>query len=158
MAIWHTSRENSPGAKQSQIQRLKRAATPCLFLALFGALFMAAEAQAVPAGFVDEPVASGLDRPVAMAFAPDGRLFIAEQAGAVRVLKGGSLRSSPFVRLSVDSTGDRGLRVLAFHPNFSANPLLYLSHTVPGAPPHNRVTRFTASGDVAQPGSAAAIL
>jgi glucose/arabinose dehydrogenase len=117
-----------------------------------------AKAHAVPAGFVDELVTSGLDRPVAMAFAPDGRLFITEQGGAVRVVKGGSLRSTPFVSLNVDSTGERGLLGLALHPNFAVNSLLYVYHTVPGTPPHNRVTRFTASGDVAQPGSAATIL
>ena len=47
---------------------------------------------------------------------------------------------------------------MALHPNFATNGYVYLYHTVPGAPAHNRVTRFTADGDVAVPGSAVPIL
>jgi glucose/arabinose dehydrogenase len=118
----------------------------------------ATDAVAVPAGFVDELVAGGLSAPTAMAFAPDGRLFVAEQAGAVRVVKDGALLAAPFVRLTVDPDGERGLLGIAFHPNFAGNGFVYLYHTVPGSPAHNRVTRFTASGDVARAGSAVPIL
>ena len=45
---------------------------------------------AVPAGFTETTVASGLSGPTAMAFAPDGRLFVAEQTGALRVIKNGT--------------------------------------------------------------------
>ena len=110
-------------------------------------------AQAVPPGFVDELVAGGIARPTAMAFAPDGRLFVTEQGGSVRVVKAGALRSTPFVRLTVDSQGERGLLGIAFHPNFAANRFVYLYHTVPGATAHNRITRFTARGNVALPES-----
>ena len=40
---------------------------------------------------------------------PDGRLFECEQGGALRVVAGGQLRATPFLRLSVDSNGERGL-------------------------------------------------
>src|SRR4051812_41382406 len=44
-----------------------------------------------PAGFVDEQVTPGLTNPPAMEFAPDGRLFVPQQGGALRVVKNGAL-------------------------------------------------------------------
>ena len=122
------------------------------------ALALARPASAVPDGFRDELVTGGLRLPTAMAMAPDGRVFIAEQAGALRVVKGGALRPTPFVSLRVNSVGERGLLGVALHPNFATNGYVYLYHTVPGSPAHNRVTRFTAAGDVARAGSAVTIL
>ena len=86
----------------------------------------------------------------AMAFAPDGRLFVCLQSGQVRVVnKDGVLLASPFVTLSVDSIGERGLLGVAFDPNFASNHYVYVYYTVPGSPAHNRISRFTAYGDVA---------
>jgi glucose/arabinose dehydrogenase len=93
-----------------------------------------------------------------MAFAPDNRLFVCEQDGALRVLKNGALLTTPFVSLSVESTGERGLLGVAFDPNFAANQLVYVYYTTNAVPIHNRVSRFTASGDVALPGSEEVIL
>src|SRR5438067_430587 len=107
----------------------------------------------LPAGFTESLVAGGLPSPSAMAFAPDGRLFVLEQTGAVRVIKNGSLLATPFLTLTVDSSGERGLLGIAFDPNFAADHFLYLYHTVPGSPAHNRVSRFTAAGDSAVSGS-----
>ena len=59
----------------------------------------------VPSGFVDEVFASGLSNPTAMAFAPDGRLFICQQGGQLRVFKNGTLLSTPFLTVTVDSQG-----------------------------------------------------
>ncbi|NPC80529.1 hypothetical protein HPC49_20175, partial [Pyxidicoccus fallax] len=44
-----------------------------------------------------------------MAFAPDGRLFVREQAGILRVIQNGVLLSQPFVTVSTDNQGERGL-------------------------------------------------
>ena len=93
-----------------------------------------------------------------MAFAPDGRLFVCLQGGQLRVIKNGSLLSTPFVNLTVDSSGERGLLGIAFDPNFAANQYVYLYYTVPTSPIHNRVSRFTAASDTAVPGSQAIIL
>ena len=54
-------------------------------------------------------VASGLSSPTAMDFAPDGRLFVCLQGGQLRVIKNGSLLPTPFISLTVDSNGERGL-------------------------------------------------
>jgi len=93
-----------------------------------------------------------------MAFAPDGRLFVCQQGGQLRVVKTGSLLSTPFVSLTVDSSGERGLLGIAFDPNFATNHYLYVYYTVATSPIHNRVSRFTAAGDTAVPGSEAIIL
>jgi glucose/arabinose dehydrogenase len=93
-----------------------------------------------------------------MGFAPDGRLFVCLQTGQLLVIKNGALLANPFVSLTVDSFGERGLLGIAFDPNFASNQFVYVYHTVPGTPAHNRVSRFTANGDVAAVGSETAIL
>ena len=55
-----------------------------------------------------------------MQFAPDGRLFVCEQGANLRVIKNGVLLPTPFVSLTVDSSGERGLLGMAFDPDFSA--------------------------------------
>jgi glucose/arabinose dehydrogenase len=108
-------------------------------------------AAVVPANFVDAPVVSGLASPTLMAIAPDGRIFVSEQAGRVRVIKNGVLLPTPFVTLSVNSSGERGALGIAFDPAFASNQFVYLYYTSTSGP-HNRVSRFTASGDVASGG------
>ncbi|HEX8912192.1 MAG TPA: PQQ-dependent sugar dehydrogenase [Humisphaera sp.] len=112
-------------------------------------------------GFVQSTFVDGLDRPTAMAFAPDGRLFVAEQGGALRVVAAGAVLPDPFVSLDVDDAGERGLIGVALDPAFAANGFVYVHYTVPGegaVAPHNRVSRFTAAGDAAAPGSEAVLL
>jgi glucose/arabinose dehydrogenase len=117
-----------------------------------------ASATTLPFGFVETTVASGIASPTAMAIAPNGRIFVCSQTGALRVIKNGVLLATPFVNLSVDSVGERGLLGVAFDPNFNLNHFIYLYYTVPGNPSHNRVVRFTANGDVALPGSRVILL
>src|SRR5688572_27474837 len=78
-----------------------------------------AEAVTLPSGFKQTAVAVGLTNPTAMQFAPDGRIFVLEQAGNVLIFKNGELVPTPFVTLSVDSTNERGLLGIAFDPNFN---------------------------------------
>jgi glucose/arabinose dehydrogenase len=70
----------------------------------------------------------------------------------LRVIKNGALVPTPFLTVTVDSSGERGLLGVAFDPNFVSNQLVYVYYTVP-TPAHNRVSRFIASGDVALAGS-----
>ena len=106
-------------------------------------------------GFTETQIASGLSTPTAMTVAPDGRVFITEQNGQLRVVAGGTLLSTPALSLAVDSSGERGLIGVTLDPNFSANNFIYLQYTVPGSggPAHNRVSRFTMSGNAVTPGS-----
>ena len=118
----------------------------------------AASAATLPPGFTEMLVAGGLRRPTAMAMAPDGRIFVAEQQGALRVVKDGTLLPSPFVTLAVSSSGERGLIGVAFDPDFEANQFVYVHYTATSPTIHNRVSRFTASGDVAVAGSEVVVL
>lgn len=115
-------------------------------------------AQTYPAGFSQVQVAGGISEPTVMAFAPDGRIFVAEQAGRLRVIKNGALLPTPFVQLSVNSSGERGLIGIALDPDFETNNYIYLYYTVPSSPIHNRISRFTANGDVVLAGSETIIL
>ena len=115
-------------------------------------------AATLPAGFTETRVATGLSNPTAMEFAPDGRLFVCLQDGRLRVIKNGALLSTPFLSLTVDSSGERGLLGIAFDPNFASNNFVYVYYTATTSPRHNRVSRFTANGDVAVAGSELAIL
>jgi len=105
----------------------------------------------VPAAFNDVQVATGLTNPTQMEFAPDGRIFVSEQPGRVRIIKNGSLLSAPFVTLNVNSDGERGALGLAFDPAFASNHYVYVYYTSASGP-HNRVSRFIANGDTAAGG------
>ncbi len=118
----------------------------------------AAIAATLPSGFTESTIAAGMSSPTAMAFAPDGRVFVAEQAGSLRVIKNGALLATPFVTLTVDSSGERGLLGVAFDPNFATNHFVYVYYTTPSPAVHNRVSRFTANGDVAVAGSEVVLL
>src|SRR3954453_17924082 len=108
---------------------------------------------ALPAGFREVPVATGLANPTAMELAPDGRIFVLEQAGTVRVIKNGQLLPTPFAPLNVDSSGGGGLPAIAFDPGFASNHYLYLYYTTDAGGAHNRISRFVAAGDAVQAGS-----
>src|SRR5215216_4069811 len=106
-----------------------------LGLVLFIALISAGSASAatVPTGFTDSLVANGLTDPTAMALASDGRIFVCEQRGTLRVIKNGALLPTPFLTVTVDSSGERGLLGVTFDPilrpinwSMSTTPFLLL--------------------------------
>jgi glucose/arabinose dehydrogenase len=102
-------------------------------------------ALSVPAGFSGSTVVSGLNDPTAMAFAPDGRLFVCQQGGALRVVAGGQLLPAAFLQLPVDNAGERGLLGVTFDPGFASNRFVYVYYTVRAPNLHNRLSRFRAS-------------
>ena len=132
-----------------------------LFIAIVFLLYslsFSASAATLPSGFIETTLASGIASPTAMAIAPGGPIFVCSQTGALRVIKNGVLLTTPFVTLSVDSVGERGLLGVALDPHFTLNHYIYLYYTVPGNPSHNRVVRLTANGDVVLPGSRVILL
>jgi glucose/arabinose dehydrogenase len=113
-------------------------------------------AGTVPTGFSDVPavtLGSGktLDRPVGMAFLPDGRVLVIEQVSAkIRLFVGGSLSTTdPVVSLPGVNPegGEEGLLGIAVDPGWPARPYLYI-HCGDGSGPHIRVSRYTASGEL----------
>jgi glucose/arabinose dehydrogenase len=125
---------------------------------IFSLLAYSLLAGTPPTGFSEVVVASGLSSPTAFAFAPDGRIFICQQTGAVRVVKNGTLLSTPFTTFTVDSVGERGLLGIAFDPNFAVNNYVYFYYTVNATPRFNLVVRLTANGDVALANSEVVLL
>jgi glucose/arabinose dehydrogenase len=118
-------------------------------------------AVSVPDGFVVDIVANGLAKPTGVAVAPDGTVFIAEQRGLVRVVRGGAMQVGPFLDLQ-DEVGfawDRGLLSIELDPAFDQNGFVYLFLVVdpipgrpeepPQTPTFGRIVRYRAieSGD-----------
>ena len=99
-----------------------------------GSLMLPAAAAAVtlPAGFEETVVFSGLTRPTAIQFASDGRVFVAEKSGVIKVFDN-LTDTTPTVfadlRTKVHNYWDRGLLGLALHPNFPATPYVYVLYT-----------------------------
>ena len=121
---------------------------------------IATAASHLPEGFEEVQVAEGIIAPVAMEFSPDGRLFVSQQSGQLRVIKDGALLVDPFLTVSVLSGFQRGLQGLAFDPSFEANGYVYVYYTSADTG-RNRLSRFTASQsypDVADPNSDLVIL
>jgi glucose/arabinose dehydrogenase len=112
-------------------------------------------ARSVSAGFEkDEAFVTGLAGATAFAQAADGRFFIAQQTGELRVVDAQrNLLAAPFVQLGVDANGERGLIGVALHPDFASNGFVYVHYTTPQGGTHNRISRFTANGNVALAGS-----
>ncbi len=121
-----------------------------------------AQAQTAPGGFVVETVVPNLTTPTAIAFAPDGRMFIALKSGVVRIFSNNQLLPTPFIDISdqVNNRIDRGLIGLAVHPQFPQQPYVYLffTHDPPGVAPDGdgarvsrlmRVTADAANSNVA---------
>ena len=129
-----------------------------VFLFAFTLAFLHARTVTVRSDFVDTQWVGGLSKATAMDFAPDGRLFVCEQGGALRVIKNGQLLAEPFVTLKAHNAGERGLLGIAFDPNFVSNQYLYLYYTAHTPAIHNRISRFTANGDVALLNSEVTIL
>lgn len=90
--------------------------------------------------------------PTDIAFAPDGRIFILEKNGLVKIYKDGDVNPIPFLDLTdrVNSLQERGLLGIALDPDFETNGYVYLYYTNDN-PLENRVSRFTAAGDLAVP-------
>src|SRR5438309_5125893 len=76
-----------------------------------------------------ETTATGLEVPWALAFAADGRLFVTERVGRIRVVKDGRLEPAPVATLSVAAQGEAGLMGLALDPRFGDTGHLYVCYT-----------------------------
>jgi glucose/arabinose dehydrogenase/PKD repeat protein len=122
-----------------------------LSLAAATAVPSPAPLASVPAGFVDQFVAS-ISLPTALAFTPDGRLLVTSQTGQLWVIENGVKLPAPALDLSarICSQVERGLLGIAVDPGFAVNQYVYLFYTfkVTGCGnttnvPVNRVSRFT---------------
>jgi glucose/arabinose dehydrogenase len=94
-------------------------------------------------------VKSGFSSPVLVTNAGDGsgRLFVVEQTGRIRILKGSTLLATPFLDLhtAISCCGERGLLGLAFHPSYPAVPYFYVNFTDTHG--NTAIDRFTVSSN-----------
>jgi glucose/arabinose dehydrogenase/fibronectin type 3 domain-containing protein len=95
---------------------------------------------------------------VGLAFAPDGRLFVWQKNGVVRVIKNGVMLPTPFIDLSakVNTFDDRGFWGFTFDPDFATNGYVYMTYVYEPTPDPNssgaRTSRLTrATADPANP-------
>jgi glucose/arabinose dehydrogenase len=112
----------------------------------------------LPAALRLAEVGRGLEAPVYVTNAGDDRLFVVEQVGRIRIVRNGVLEATPFLDLTgiVTAGGERGLLSVAFHPDYATNGFLYVNYTDSAG--DTQITRYHATGDVAEPGSAKPIL
>src|SRR3954467_1045725 len=146
-------------------------AVPAVVVVLVCLAVSPAAAAPLPAGFQDSAVLAGLDRPTAVSFSSDGRVFVAQKNGVVKVFSSLSATSGTTfadLRSQVDDYWDRGLLGMALDPQFPTRPYVYvlyaydapLGATAPvwndacsdptgnGCVISGRLSRLTASGDV----------
>jgi glucose/arabinose dehydrogenase len=117
-----------------------------------------------------ERIASGLSRPVGLAYAHNGgnRLFVLEQhTGRIKILDLGTntVLTTPFLGIDGLAGGnEQGLLSMAFHPDYQTNGLFYVNVTVPGGIFGGGVTeirRYQVSAtdpNLADPGSVSVIM
>ncbi len=110
----------------------------CLGLASLCSLAVVSLASGsdLPSGFQDAPVIEGLSQPTALQFSADGRVFVAEKAGIVKVyddLADETPQTFADLRTQVYDADDRGLLGLALDPEFPTRPYVYVlySHDAP---------------------------
>src|SRR5215212_3780664 len=153
-----------------------RARTPRLFRA-WAALLIAILAATVlvllapvsanavatlPSGFQEEAVISGLTNPSNVEFSQDGRVFVAEKSGLIKVFDGLSdTTPTTFadLRTRVHNFWDRGMLGLALDPNFPTNPYVYVLYTydakIGGTAPRWGQAGATSDGCPTPPGATA---
>jgi glucose/arabinose dehydrogenase len=126
-------------------------------------MLVGVEGEPIPPGLSlrTEPFVTGLAQPLFLTQPlNDGRIFVVDQGGTIRVIRNGVLQTTPFLDVtSKVSLGDeRGLLSVAFHPRYATNKFFYVYFT--GLNGEIRVERFTATADpeVADPTSETLII
>ncbi len=106
-----------------------------------------------PAGFFTEQIGSAIPLIIDFDFVGADTVFVATKAGQVRVIQSGTLLGQPFIDIGpdVNNRHDRGLLGIAVHPEFPAEPYIYLLFT------HDPPEAATASGAAARDGNGARV-
>lgn len=99
-----------------------------------------------------EVVATNLNIPWAIAISPEGKLYVTERDGTIRIVEDGSLKSEPLISLQSPfiSIGEGGLMGIALDPNFIQNRYLYIMYSYKENDVlYNRVVRLLEENDKA---------
>jgi glucose/arabinose dehydrogenase len=116
-------------------------------LAILAAGIASSAALALPAGFVKTEVMRDLTEPMKVVFAKDGRVFVAEGVGKIKVYNN-VYDTQPTIILDIGSVGFwHYVWSIALHPNFPNTPHLYMIHTTPRGKNSHAVRRFILNGN-----------
>ena len=95
-----------------------------------------------------ETIAENLEVPWAIAFAPDGRIFVTERGGSLRVIENGQLNPEPIKNINVGIV-EGGLLGITLDPNFEQNHYMYLYYTYTDfLSTYNKVLRYTENNNI----------
>ena len=115
-----------------------------------------------PADVRLQEVATGLDFPVLVTTPPGDmdRLFVVEKSGKIRIIRNGSVVSTPFLDVGalISDGGERGLLGLAFHPGYASNGRFAIHYTNTAGDTRVVTYRVSTNPDLADPSSAQVIL
>ncbi|MDR7521987.1 MAG: PQQ-dependent sugar dehydrogenase [Armatimonadota bacterium] len=91
-----------------------------------------------------ETIIRGLEVPWAIDFAPDGRIFLTERPGRIRVVRDGQVQAAPWMTIDVADVSEAGLLGLALDPQFAQSRFVYVAYTYrgPGGRLVNRLVRL----------------
>ena len=98
----------------------------------------------LPVGFAKVQLAKGLKNPTAIAFGPNGDIYIAQQKGAILLDRGGVVQTTPVITIPADTGTETGVLGLALDPNFATNGYMYVAYTTVDL--HSQLSRFTVTG------------
>lgn len=142
--------------KTNEPRGMRRAAAALVVAVTFAAhgAQAAAAAPVLPAPLEQTVIVRGLDSPVSMVLAPDGRVFVCEQAGALRVIRDGRLLAQPFARFPTAAFEEEGLLGVALSPTFARDRFVYVCYTAQRPARHSVIVRVVASDDTMLAGTA----
>ena len=146
------------------LRRSRERPVPAILGAILLTLFITAP-DARPGAEIGiglEQIVTGLTHPVHLTHAGDrsGRLFVVEQEGVIRIVRGGKVRQAPFLDIArlVRSGGEQGLLSVAFHPRYLANGLFFVNYTDRSGDTVVARYRVSADPDRADPTTASVVL
>ena len=119
-------------SRHSGVMAVMGAAVLAAILLVLVRPYAASAASTLPVGFRESVVFSGLTNPTNVEFAEDGRVFVAEKSGLIKVFDNVSDPTPTTfadLRTNVHNFWDRGLLGLALDPNFPTNPYVYVLYT-----------------------------
>lgn len=153
---------STSSAAETRFSIVLALATAVVTVALGGLCAGPADAATLPSNFQERTVFSGLTNPTALRFAADGRVFVAEKSGLIRVfsdLNDTTPTTFADLRTNVHNFWDRGLLGLALDPNFPASPYVYVLYThdaaIGGAAPRWGTAGASSDGCPTPPGPTA---